>query len=438
MSTAETYHHRRLDCGIELVALPLDGRMTTAFDIRVLCGMAEEPADRLGVARLVEGTIGKGTESKTAQELTDAFDAIGAQCGSGVGRESMVFRCSCLPEYAERALALHAEMLRTPTFPESFYEVAVDLARQELTALEDDPGELSQKLIGPQAYGPVLGRHELGTAESLDRMTRDDVVSYWRRCFGTGRIRVAIAGLVDLERVTAALERMFAGFNAGQDDDRSGHPAVFSPGVRHHQKELEQEHMLLCWPGLKITDDAYPVQRVAVSILGDGMSSRLFTEVREKLGLVYWVGAWQEFPRHVGMIFMGASAKAERAEQTARAMLKEADRLGEDITEEELNRVKTGIIAKSQTHGDITQARTSELSSDLFHYGRPIPLDEKNARIAAVTVSDVRQYLAEHPRGELCMMTLGPQALDEAKLTGGDAEPRTEKAGGGNSGGGCS
>ena len=411
MSTKETYHHRHSSCGAELGALAVDGRRTSAFEIRVLAGLAHEPEDKLGLAKLVEETIAKGTEDKTAQEFADALDAIGAQGGSGVGRESVVFRCSCLPEYLEKALALHAEMLRTPTFPEEFCRVAVELARQELLALEDEPGELSQRLLSPRAYGPVLGRHELGTAESLERITREDIVAYWRRYFGAPRVQIALAGVVDVERISAVVERLFAGFGDGRENGRAPFAVQFSPGVGHQQKELEQEHILMCWPGVKVTDDAFPVQRLAVSILGEGMSSRLFTEVREKQGLAYWVGAWSEHPRESGMIFMGAASRTERCDQTMESMLREVKRLGEDITEEELERAKVGIIAKSETHGDITRARAGELGGDLFHYGRPVPHEEKNEKIRRVTVADIRRYLDEHPPNRRCVQTLGPKAL---------------------------
>lgn len=412
---SDTYIHRTLDCGVELAALPLPGRRTTAYEIRILCGLADEPADLLGLAGVVEETLDKGTEAKSAQEITDAFDAIGAQSGSTVGRESMLLRCVCLPEYFEKALALHAEMLRTPTFPEEFCKVAVELGQQELTALEDDPGELSRKMLAPYAYGEVLGRHELGTRESLSRISRGDVVSYWRRCFSAGRMQIVMGGAVDVEAVSRTIERLFAGFGESKRSGREGFPVSFSPGFRHQAKELEQEHILMCWPGVAVTDKAYPVEHLTLEILSGGMSSRLFTEVREKQGLVYWVGAWDEHPRKAGMIFMGASTTPARCEQTFKTLLREVDRLASDVTEEELNRAKIGVIAKTQTHGDITRARVSELGADLFHHGRPISTEEKNAQISAVTIADVQKYLKDHPRDQLSVLTLGPKELEKGR-----------------------
>lgn len=412
MSTQETYHHRRLDCGVDFAAVGLEGRGTVCYQIRVLAGLADEPEDRLGVAGVVEETIDKGTERFTGRQLSDAFDALGAQQGSGVGRQSFTFRCSCLPEFAEQALALHAEMLRRPTFPEASCDVAVELALQDLTALEDDPDEMARKLIGPRAFGPKLGRHDLGTAETLRRITREDVVAYWRTCFAAPRMQISVGGAVDRDRFAASVETQFAGFGRAETTGDASDPAGFTPGAVHHQKDLEQEHVILCWPGVAATHVDYPVERVMLKVLGGGMSSRLFTEVREKQGLVYGVGAWAEHPRGTGRLFIGASTRPDRCDQTFKTLLREVERLAEDVCQDELNRVKKGILTKSQTHGDITRARLGDLSSDMFHHGRPITPAERNERIVAVTLDDIRRYLNEHPRAALCVLTLGPRPLN--------------------------
>jgi predicted Zn-dependent peptidase len=412
MTRKESYIHERLDCGIELAALPMAGRQTTAFEIRVLAGMANEPDDKLGLARIVEETIDKGTARRSAQQLSDAFDTIGAQTGSAAGRETFVFRCSCLPEFSEQALLLHAEMLRTPAFPEEFCTVAVELAQQELTALEDEPDDLARKLISRHAYGPRLGRHALGTRETLGTITRSDIESYWRAQFGAARIQIAVGGDVNVDRFMGMVEREFAGFGEAATDGRQVFPVQFSPGMRHHDKQLEQEYILMCWPGVTATHDDYPVEDLMLTILGGGMSSRLFTEVREKQGLVYWVGSWSEHPRGTGMLFLGASTTPARCDLTHQTLLREVDRLEKDINQDELIRAKTGITARQQTHGDITRARVSELGGDLFQFGRPVPQAEKLAKIEAVTIPDICRYLSEHPRRELCTLTLGPRPLD--------------------------
>ncbi len=414
------YFHRRLDCGLLLAVEVLPARKSVSLEMRFLSGMAAEPADRLGLAFLTEQTISKGTERRSGQGLSDAFDALGALHGSWVGRESIGFRCTCLPEYVDGVLDLFQEMLRTPTFPEESCRIAVELANQELTALEDDPGELARKYSARHAYGPLLGRHPYGERDTLARIGRNDIISYWQQNICAGRLLVAAAGPVDPPRLVERLEAAFAGFGmTGTPGWTSAEGAAeaesaFTPGRWHYEKELEQQQIVICWPGVPMTHADHPVERVLLSLLGEGMSSRLFTEVREKLGLVYWVGAWHEHPRRAGMIHLGASSTPGQCARTHATLLREVDRLADDLTAGELARAQTLLIARSDTHGDITRARTSELAADLFYYERPVSIEEKNAAVASVTIEDIRRYLHEHPRDGLCVVTLGPTALADS------------------------
>lgn len=404
--------HEKLRCGIECGVVPLPRRHVVAMQIRILSGVCQEPADKLGLARLIGETIDKGTQQRTGRELSDAFDAIGASYGGSAGRETTTFTCTVLPEHFEKAVSLHAEFLRTPTFPQEAVEVGIELAKQELTALEDDAQALADKMIGQKAYGEVLGRHPLGEEKTLDTIARADLENHWRSQFGCGRMQVVVAGPIDPKRVAAVFEENFAGFGQAEAAGRETFPVEFTPGTTHRHKELEQQQIGICWPGVDAKHDDFAVQKVMLGILSGGMSCRLFTEVREKQGLVYWVNAWQETPRGTGMIFMGASTTPQRCDQTYTTLLREVDRLAEDLTEEELDRAVTGILTRRDTRGAGTKARCAELADDLFFFGRPRSKTEKTECIKAVTVADVCRYLNTYPRDRLCVVTLGPRALE--------------------------
>lgn len=411
MPLKQTFFQTRLPNGIELAIEVMPDRRVVAADFRILTGMVDEPEDLLGLAHLTEQTLSKGTAKRTGQQLSDAFDAIGVQQGTSIGRESFLARCLCLPEFLGQTIELEAELLRTPSFPPDVCKVAVELGLQELTAMEDEPDELARRLLAKQAYGERLGRHPLGTAETLGRITREAIHEFWSRNFAAARMQVTMAGPVEPQRVVDQIEAAFAGFGASGDNGRAPVPIAFTPVRTHQAKELEQEQLYLCWPGVAVTDRDYAIEKVILAILSDGMSSRLFVEVREKLGLVYWVGAWHENPRSGGMIFVGASTTPARCDETYRVLLQQVDRLAHDITDDELRRAKVGLTAKSQTHGDITRARASELSSDMFYFGRPVPMEEKERQVLAVSQADIRDYLARHPRDRLSVVTLGPRPL---------------------------
>ena len=404
------YVHDHLPCGIEYAVHPLP-RQVISFQIRLLAGSASEPTDKLGLARLVETTLDKGTAKRSGRELSDAFDAIGASAGSGTGRETTTFTCTVLPEHLDTAVALHAELLRTPTFPTDAVEVAIELSRQELTALDDDAHGLADKLLGLRALGPVLGRHPIGEPETLSRITPGDFETHWRSFFHAGRMLVSIAGAVEPSQAADVFEKHFSGFGERTVVGRTSFPIEFLPGVKHYSKDLEQEQIGIGFPGVDAKHDDFPTQQVILGVLAGGMSGRLFAEVREKQGLAYWVSAWHETPRGCGMIFLGASTTPDRCEKTYHTLLREVDRLADDIEQEELDRAITGIVSRRETRGDTTRARCSELGADLFHFERPVPPEEKSAKIQAVTIDDVRRYLATYPRDELCVVTLGPTPL---------------------------
>ncbi len=407
--------HKTLNNGIEMICAELPDRHAVITQIRFLTGTADEPIDKLGVGRLVQETIDLGTEKRDGRALSDAFDELGASDGGSIGREATSYSCLVLPEYVDRALALEAEYLRTPTFPQDKIDVALDLAKQEYRAMQDDAQSLADKFIGQQAYGNRLGRHSLGEPETLENITRDDIVNHWKNFYHTGRMRVSAAGNITANQLEDILEKQFADFGSPTPAGRDNYDIQFTATRVHHEKDLEQQQIAIAFPAVSITHDDYPVQRIMLAILSGGMSSRLFTEVREKQGLVYWVSAWGEYPRGHGMIFMGASTTPQRCEKTYNTLLREVDRISEDLSDDELDRAKAGLIAKIETQGDTTRSHCSELADDLFHHGHQIPRSEKIARLRAVTVRDIRRYFDEHPRDKLSVVTLGPRILEGAE-----------------------
>lgn len=409
--------HHRLPCGIEFGALPFKERHVISMQVRILAGNGNEPESKLGLANLVSETIDKGTAQRTGRELSDAFDAIGASHRIGTGRETISMSCTVLPEHLEKAIELQAEMLRTPTFPKDTFEINKNLALQEITSLEDDAHSLTDKLIGKLAYGPILGRHPLGEKDTIAAITHDDLTSYWQSFGSCGRMLVTVAGPIDPQKIANLFQKHFEGFGEAQSQGHDPFPVEFSPVTKHYHKKLEQEQISICWPGVEVTHDEFPAQQVMLGLLSGGMSGRLFTEVREKLGLVYWVSAWQETPRGYGMIFLGASTKPERCDKTYAALLKEVDRLAQDITPDEMERAITGIVANYETRGDSTHAKCSELANDLFYFGRPIPAEEKIGKIKAVDAEAIRRYLTNHPRDKQCVVTLGPRALGDSSAS---------------------
>ncbi|UCD28902.1 MAG: insulinase family protein, partial [Planctomycetota bacterium] len=239
---------------------------------------------------------------------------------------------------------------------------------------------------------------------------------HWKRYFCNARMQVSIAGAVDPAMVADWLEGEFDGFNDGSTgasavSERPSFTLNFSPTHSHFPKELEQEQIAICFPGVGVVDDDHSVQRIIIGVLSGGMGARLFTEVREKQGLVYWVGAWRDQPRKGGMIHLGASTTPQNIDKTYTSLLREIDRLSEDVSENEIERAVAGIVTRVLTRGDVTRAKAAELANDLFYYGHPVSREEELEKVRSVRVSDVRQFLDNHPRDKLSVVALGPVEL---------------------------
>ncbi len=422
-------YHNILPCGAELGGEYVPGRRVVAANFTFLCGMAAEPEDQLGVAQLVEDALDKGTAKYTAEQLADAFDEIGARRNSTTGRETISFGCLVLAEFFDRVVELHAEMFCRPTFPTEQCDVARDLSLQELQALQDDPMELLQKIARRQSMGPVLGRHPLGEKATLERLGRDQVQRYWQRNFAAGSLQVTLAGPIEPQRAAETIDRHFSCLERGRPRGSEPLEMQFIPARTHTDKDLQQQYMAVSWPGSRRQAADWPAEAVALGVLSGGMSSRLFTEVREKQGLVYWVGAWPDYLRSGGLLTMGASTTPQRSERTSQTLLREMERLGEDLTEDELHRAKALISARRQTRGELTRVRAGEIAEDLYYFGQPRDRNEETSRIERVSMEDIRQYLAAYPRTpeRLSIVTLGPaaEAQERGQVTGDRGQPAT-------------
>ena len=405
------FDHRQLGCGVELAVDVLPERNTAVLCFRMLTGLVDEPEHLTGIGEIVERTLSKGTRSYDGRGLADAFDQFGAQWGTICGRQSMLVRVLCLPEFVPNVTQLVAELIRHPTFPQDACRVAVELAQQELRHLEDEPHDLLRIMMQRLVLGPVLGRHLGGTPESLATITPDLIRQHWQQNYHAGRLQVTAAGPLDVDRLARDIEACFQSFGDATPTGRDPAAFDFTPDKAHRDKVLEQQYIGLALPGLPRHDPDFPVEQVLLGVLAGGMSGRLFTEVREKQGLVYWVGAWHEQPRGKGVLHLGASSTPANCRRTHDTLLRELRRLGKDLTEDETNRARDGFIAQYETEDDLTRARVAGLSDDLFHFGRPIGRDAKLDALRAVDVDRVREYARRLPLDTLCVATLGPETL---------------------------
>jgi predicted Zn-dependent peptidase len=365
-----------------------------AFQLLVPAGAVNDPEGLEGASTLLEGWLWKGAGELDARGLAQALDALGVRRSSGAGLEYTAFAASFLPEVLEEVFRLYALLLTRPRLPEEGFEAVRSVALQSLLSLEDQPARKLFSELRRRVFLSPHGRDPLGREEDLKRATpkalRED---FGRRYTPRGAI-LAVAGGVSWERLLGALEPL-----ALWEGEEALYlpPLLASPERFALRRPTAQVQIGLAYPDVGPEDPGFYAARLALEVLSGGMSSRLFTEVREKRGLVYAVSAFPAGVKGQGLLMAYAGTTRDRAKETLAVMLQEMERLAEVVTEEELARAKVGLRTALVMGDESIRTRASSMARDLYMLGRVRPLAEIEARVEGTTLEEVNAFLRAHP-----------------------------------------
>lgn len=375
----------------------------------VPAGSSTDPVDRLGSATVLSDLVLRGAGERDSRQLSDYLDFLGLQRSSGVGIHHTRFGCAALGERVLQGLPVYADIVRRAHLPAPGFEAARDLALQALAGVDDDPRQKLLIKLREWHFPSPFGRSSMGKKDNLEKLTLDLAKADYSRRFHASQTILAIAGDVDFERVKGDIARLFG------DWDGTPPPALEvmpPPGNYHHEhQDSEQTHIGIAYPSIPETHDDYYALRLAIEVLSGGMSGRLFTEIREKRGLVYSVWAGYTSLKGSGSILGYAGTSNDRAQATLETFLAELQRFADGVAPEELARAKTGLKASTIMQGESTSARSGAIAHDFFMRGRIRTLEEIKNAIDAVTLDQVNAFLKHNQPGPFTIVTVGPREL---------------------------
>ena len=401
----------KLPNGIRVVIEPMEGAKSAILAMRFGFGAKDDPADRLGMARIAEDVLFKGTPNRSAREVFDAFDALGVRRGSSTAVEHTQFQAQFLPESFRVVCELYEEMFSTASFPDAEVDTTKTITLEELKRLEDSPIQQAMLLTFKAALGEPLGRMPIGDPETLELITAAGVRRFWTEHCRPDSLIISVAGGIDREQVVSTIEDVFGRWESAGAIDTEEHAVTIVDRQVHHEKESEQEHIGIVFGSVPRGHEFYCPAQVAIGVLSGSGSSRLFTEVREKRGLAYSVSAFYRARRSGGLIALYAGTTADRAEETLQVCRHEVKRLAEDVTEDELLRAKTVLKGGLFTTGDLPEGRASSLLEDVFLDGNTRTIQEIADGVDRVTLDQISAYLEAHPTEPQTVVTLGPKPL---------------------------
>ncbi len=407
----ETIFQHQFDNGLTLIAQPMPWLQSAAFSFSVPAGCMHDPAERRGVANFACEMVQRGCGEYSSRDFVEELERLGLSYGSSAGVYHTNFGGALPAAQLGDVLSIFADVLRRPTMPEDQLEDGRMVCFQEIQSIEDDLAQQTMLELRRRYYGEPFGRHCEGTMESVQSITMPNIQDFYEAYYRPDGLTLAVAGNIDWQNLKDRVGELFGDWTSREIPSvEVGEP---QHGNHHIDFDSNQTHIAIAWPGPDVADPNYYAARCAIGILSDGMSSRLFREVRERRGLCYTVFATCHSIKDRGSVVGYCGTSSERAQESLDVMIGEINRLSEGVTESELSKLKiqmrSGLIMSQES----SRSRASSMAGDLFHLGRVRTLDELDGVINEMTVEKINDYLANLAPYQFDLVTLGKHPLEK-------------------------
>lgn len=397
----------RLNSGLTVVSETMPRVETVSVGAYVGAGTRHEAPEVNGVSHFLEHMAFKGTARRDAAAISREIENVGGHLNAYTAREQTAFYAKVLKEDTGLAVDIIGDILTHSTFVPEEIERERGVILQEIGQANDTPDDIVFDHFQETAYpAQAMGRPVLGTEGTIKAMTREALTGYMRTHYGAGQMVVAAAGAVEHEALLALVRQHFADLpSAGV---AAAEPSRYGGGEFREDRDLDQVHIVLGFPSVKHGDPMhYPTQLLS-TLLGGGMSSRLFQEIREKRGLVYSIYSFASPFRDAGLFQIYAGTGEKEGAELMPVTIEALRAVQRDVTGEELARAKAQLRASLLMSLESTGSRCEQLARQLQVHGRVIPVEETKAKIAAVTVEQVQQAAAMMFRARPTLAVMGP------------------------------
>jgi predicted Zn-dependent peptidase len=406
---AETADFHILKNGMVILGERMESVESAAFDFLLPMGASLLPDGYCGAATVISDWIFRGAGDKNSRQLGDALDGLGVHRGCSVDSSHIAIGGVLEAGNLTEALNLYADIILRPRLEDEQFEPARQLAIDDVLSLDDDPKQKVLLKLREQFYPNPLGRNTEGDVEQLKKLQPETARHIFTEFLNPSQIIFSVAGKYDFKKIVSQLEKIFGKVKSKKKVEIE----IGSRGNKytHIQEESAQVHIGLMTATVKPGDDDYYDARTAVSVLSGGMSARLFTEVREKRGLCYAIGARYHGLKEAAGIMCYAGTTPEKAQETIEVIIGQFYQLKDGISDEEINRAKAGLKSALILQSESSSSRSIAIAGDYYILGRVRSLDEIKQGIERTTVDSVLNYLRKNNFENFFVVTVGPKEV---------------------------
>ncbi len=418
MSEDESYAKTILDNGIRVITEQIPFVRSAAIGLWVGVGSSHEEASVRGISHLIEHMLFKGTPNRSARQIAETMDSVGGNLNAFTDKEVTCYHGRVVDAHTALALDLLTDMFLNAKFDPSDLRNEQQVVLEEIRMYDDSPEEMSQDLFLRSVWaGSSLGEPTIGYAQTVSAITRELITGYMHKRYTPDRVVVTATGNLEHDEFVKLVQQYLGGMQGTFDGAEPPTP-VFRPTVVGKTKDSEQVYVLVGAEGSSASDERRYALSVLDAILGGGMASRLFQEIREKRGLVYSVYSSHNAYRSGGIFSISASTGPKNAEEVVALIRQELAHIADaGVTTEELARAKEHIKGSLLLSLESTSTRMIRLGRSELNVGRHISTAEVTMRIDAVTKEEVdaeaRRLFAPQ---RLALTVLGP--LDVQRIAG--------------------
>jgi predicted Zn-dependent peptidase len=407
---SESIYEHAFPNGLVLLAEPMSWLESVAFTFSVPAGSVDDPASRCGLGSFTCEMVMRGAGERDNHHLIQDLDGLGVERGESVSDAHTRFSGATVAANLPGAVSLYADILRRPHLPAEQLEAARQVLIQELRAVEDEPSQKVMIELRRRHFPEPWGRPPQGEMEAVQSTSLDDVHGYFSRFYRPNGTIVGVAGRFDWEALKDLVGRLLGDWQPRP----AAAPVEGRPGKNYDHLPFDsaQTQIGIAYPAVPYRHPDYYRAWGGVGVLSGGMSSRLFTEVREKRGLCYSVYASYHTLLDRGAVFCYAGTAAERAQETLDVILGELARLAKGVEPHELTRLKARIKSALIMQQESSSARSSSIARDWYYLGCVRTLEEISRRVDELTCESINHYLEEHPPSDFTVVTLGPSELE--------------------------
>lgn len=406
---SQSIHQHKFDNGITLLAEEMPWLESAAFAFLLPCGAVRDPAGQLGLSNFLCDMVQRGSGDRSSREFVEALERLGVDRNASVSLTHTSFSGATLADNLLPAIDLHADLIRRPMFPESQLEEARQVCFQELRAVEDDLAHRTLERVRGLQYPAPWGRSVQGSLEHVEAISLDDVQTQFETYYEPSNMIISVAGKLDWKRLRDHIEERFADWQPRPVGEVTESASSDKEAYIHH--DSNQTHIAISYPNVPYRHEDYYQARAAVGVLSDGMSSRLFTEVREKEGLCYTIYATVNTLRDRGAVLCYSATSTERAQETLDVAVRELLRMADGVEASELKRLKARIKSGLIMQQESSSSRSISMAIDWYHLGRVRPMQEVSDAINALTAQSISDYLQRNPPKDFRIATLGAKPL---------------------------